>query len=78
VSGAVTIPGIVTTSQDAFHGTPVKVLDDLRGHAKSLQSPEGEEVLSCLLHDCAGVRGQCYVLSDVDCEELETFDPWRQ
>jgi hypothetical protein len=39
------------------------------GRNKSLQSPEGVEVLSCLLHDCAGVRGPCLVLSDVDPKE---------
>ena len=31
--------------------------EDLGTHAKSFQSPEGENVLSCPLHDCLGVFG---------------------
>ena len=38
------------------------------------QPPGGEEVLSCPLHDCAGVFGPGQSLSDVDTEELDALD----
>jgi hypothetical protein len=39
---AVAIPGSDATSQDALNGTAVEPFEDLRTHAKSFQSPEGE------------------------------------
>uniref|UniRef100_A0AAZ3Q0N0 F-box and WD repeat domain containing 5 n=1 Tax=Oncorhynchus tshawytscha TaxID=74940 RepID=A0AAZ3Q0N0_ONCTS len=45
---AVSIPGSDATSQDALDGAAVEPFEDLRTHAKSFQSPEGE----CPLHDC--------------------------
>ena len=45
------------TSQDALDGAAVELLEDLGTHAKSFQSPEGEKVLSCPLHDCLGMFG---------------------
>ena len=40
------------TGQDALDGPAVEPFEDLGTHAKSFKSPEGEEVLSCPLHDC--------------------------
>ena len=45
------------TKQDALDGEAVKLFEDLGTHDKSFQSPEGEKVLSSLLHDCLGVFG---------------------
>ena len=42
-------------SRDALSGAAVELFQDLRAHAKSFQPPEGEEALSCPLHDCVGV-----------------------
>jgi hypothetical protein len=38
-------------------GAAVEPFEDLETHDKSFQSPEGETVLSCPLHDCLGVFG---------------------
>ena len=46
-------------SQDAFNGAAVDIFENLRAHAKSFQPPDGEEALSCLLHNCVGVCGPC-------------------
>jgi hypothetical protein len=51
------IPGGDATGQDALDGTAVEHFEDLGTHVKSFQSPEGEKVLSCPLHDCLGVFG---------------------
>jgi hypothetical protein len=48
--------------------------EDPRAHVKCFHPPEGEEEL-CPLHDCVGVSGPCYILSDVDAKELEALDP---
>ena len=53
------IGGSDATSQDANDGAAVEPFEDLRTHAKSFQSPEGEYVLSCPLHNCFGVLGPC-------------------
>ena len=44
-------------SQDALNGAAVEPFEDLRFPDKFLQPPEGEEVLSCLLHDGVGECG---------------------
>ena len=54
---AVAIPGGDATGQDALDGAAVELFEYLRTHAKSFQSPEGEKVLSCPLHNCLGVFG---------------------
>ena len=54
---AVAIPGGDATSQDALDGAAVEPFEDLGANAKYFQSPEGEKVLSCPLHDCLGVFG---------------------
>ena len=41
-SRAVAIPGSDATSKDALDGEAVELFEDLRTHAKSFQSPEGE------------------------------------
>jgi hypothetical protein len=53
------VPGSDATSQDSLEGAAVEPFEDLRTHAKSFQSPEGELVLSCSLHDCLCVLGPC-------------------
>ena len=68
---AFAIPSGDAASQYALDGAAVELFEDLRTHAKSFQPPEGEEALSCPLHDCAGVCGAC----DVDAKELEALDP---
>ena len=52
------IPGGDATGQEALDGAAVELFEDLGTHAKSLRSPEGEKLLSCLLHDCLGMFGQ--------------------
>ena len=52
-------PGVDTTRQDALDGAALERFEDLGTHAKYFQSPEGEKVLSCLLHNCLGVFGPC-------------------
>ena len=54
---AVAIPGGDAAGQDALDGAAVEPFEDLGTHAKSFQSPEGEKVLSCPLHDCLGMFG---------------------
>ena len=54
---AFAIPDGDAISQDALDHAAVKQIEDLGTHAKSFQSPEGEKVLSCPLHDCLGVFG---------------------
>jgi hypothetical protein len=44
--------------QDAVNVAAVELVEDLRAHCESFQTPEGEEALSCLLHDCVGVCGR--------------------
>ena len=39
---AVAIPGSDATSQDALGGAAVEPFEEMRTHAKSFQSPEGE------------------------------------
>ena len=39
---AVMLPGSDATRQDALDGAAVEPFEDLRTHAKSFQSPEGE------------------------------------
>ena len=56
---AVALPSGDSASQDALNGAAVELFEDLMAHAKALQHPEGEEALSCLLHDCVGVCGPC-------------------
>ena len=58
-SHAVAIPGGDAASQDALNGAAVELFDDLWAYVKSFQAPEGEEVLPCPLHDCAGMCGLC-------------------
>ena len=41
--GAVAILGGDVTVQDALNGAAVELFEDLRNHAKSFQSPEGEK-----------------------------------
>ena len=71
---AVAIPGSDATSQDALDGAAVEPFDDLRTHNKSFQSPEGEQVLSCPLHNCLRVLGPCLFVGDVDSKELEALN----
>ena len=52
---AVAIPSVDAVDQDALNGAAVERFEDLRAHAKPFQPPEGEEALSCPLHDCVGV-----------------------
>ena len=52
---AVAIPGGDATGQDAIDGAAVELFEDLGTHAKSFQSPEGEKLLSCPLHNCLSV-----------------------
>ena len=54
-SRADAIPGGDATGQDALGGAGVLPFEDLGTHAKSFQSPEGEKVLLCPLHDCLGI-----------------------
>ena len=42
---------------DALDGAAVELFEDLGTHAKPFQSPEGENILLCPLHDCLGVFG---------------------
>jgi hypothetical protein len=44
-------------SQGALNGAAVELFEDLRARAKYFQPPEGEEALSCSLHDCVGMFG---------------------
>ena len=53
----------------------VELFEDLRAHAKSFQSPEGEMFFSCPLHDCLGMFGLLWFVGDVDTKEPETIDP---
>ena len=53
----VDITGGDATGQDALDGAVVELLEDMATHAKSFQSPEGEKVLSCPLHDFLGEFG---------------------
>ena len=66
-------PGSDAISQDALDGAAIEPFDDLRTYAKSFQSPEGELVLSCLLHDWHVVLGPCSFVGDVDTKELEAL-----
>ena len=54
---AVAIPGSDATSQDDLDGAAVELFENLGIHDKSFQSPEGEKVLSCCLHDYLAVFG---------------------
>jgi hypothetical protein len=54
---AVTIPGGDATGQVALDGAAVELSEDLGTHNKSFQSSEGENVLSCSLHEWLGVFG---------------------
>jgi hypothetical protein len=54
---SIAIPGGDATGPDALKGSAVELFQDLETHDKSFQSPEGEKVLSCPLHDCLGVFG---------------------
>ena len=54
---AVAIPGGDATVQDALAGAAAEPFEDLWTIAKSFQSPEGEKVLSCPVHDCLGMFG---------------------
>ena len=55
-AGAVAIPGgDATSALNALNGSAVEPFEDLGTHAKSFQSQEWENVLSCPLHDCLGV-----------------------
>jgi hypothetical protein len=54
---ALAIPGTDITTQDALDGAAGEHLEDLGTHDKSFQSPEGEKVLLCTLHDSLGVFG---------------------
>ena len=53
----VAIPGGDATGQDALDGAAVEPFEDLGAHAKSFQSPEGENILLCPLHNCLGMFG---------------------
>ena len=70
-----TKPSNELASRDALNCTAVDIFEDLRAHAKPFQPPEGEELLSRLLHDYVHVCGPLKVLSDLDTEELEALDP---
>ena len=50
----VAIPGGDATGQDALDGAAVEPFEDLGTYAEYFQSPEGEKVLSCPLHDFLG------------------------
>ena len=65
------IPSSDAASQDALDGAAVDLFEDPRAHDKTFRPPEAEEALPCPLHNCVGVCGPCYFLSDVDTEELE-------
>ena len=54
---AVAVPGGDANGQDAFDGAAVALFEDLGSHAKCFQSPEGENVSPCLLHNCLDVFG---------------------
>ena len=54
---AVAIPGGDANGQEALYGAAVELFEDLGTHAKSFQSPEGENMLSCPLHNCLGMLG---------------------
>ena len=54
---AVAIPGGDANGQDALDGAAVELFEDLGTHAKSFQSPEGEKVLLCPLHNFLIVFG---------------------
>ena len=54
---AVAIPGGDATGQDALDGAAVEPFEALGTIAKYFQSPEGEKVLLCPLHDCFGMFG---------------------
>ena len=45
------------TGQDALDGSALGLFEDNGTHAKYFQSPEGEKVLLCHLHDCLGAFG---------------------
>ena len=51
------LPGGDATGQDALDGAAVEPFEELGAHAKSVQSPKGENVNSCPLYDCSGVFG---------------------
>ena len=51
------MPSNDAASQNALSDAAVELFPDLRAHVKSFQPPEGEEVLSCPLHDSVGVYG---------------------
>ena len=59
---AVAIPGSNATRQDALDGAAVESFYDLRTHAKSFQSPEGEYVFvpSSQLSWCAWTTLVCW------------------
>jgi hypothetical protein len=61
-------------SQDALNGAALQRFEDLRAHAESFQPPEGEEALSCPLHDCVGLYGAWLFLSDMATDELESLN----
>ena len=48
---------VMQPGQDILGGATVELFEDLGTHAKYSQSPGGEKVLSCPLHDCLGVFG---------------------
>ena len=54
---AVAIPGGDANGQDALDGAAIELFEDIGTDVIYFPSPEGEKVLSCLLHDCLGVFG---------------------
>ena len=51
------MPGSDATGQDVLDSAAVEPFEDLGTQAKSFQSPQGEKVLSCPLHNCLVVFG---------------------
>jgi hypothetical protein len=47
----------VAASPDALDGAAVELGGDLSTNDETFQSPDGEEALSCPLHNCVGVCG---------------------
>ena len=73
---AIDIPDGDATGQDALDDSAVKPFEDRGTHDKYFQSPEGEKVLSCPLHEALGVFGM--FVGDVNTKELETLNLSRQ
>jgi hypothetical protein len=54
------VGGRAVAIPDALEGAAVEPFEDLRTHAKSFQSPEGEYVLSCPLPTPEGLAAATY------------------